>query len=143
DNDAATPYRFIVSEAFVHKHLPNTDPLGKSISVLMDSNNPYGEIIGVADDVKEGSLTKAPEPTDYYVYGHLPFTTMSFVVRADRDPLGLVNAVRGIVRDLDPALPVANVQTMETVLGETWSRERFSAILLGGFSISALLLAAI
>src|SRR5262249_202313 len=63
DNSLAAPYRFIVNETFVRKFLPGEEPLAKSISAHMQDENPFGEIVGVVGDVKEGSLDKEPRPT--------------------------------------------------------------------------------
>src|SRR3984885_5141026 len=52
-------------------------------------------------------------------------------------------AVRAAVRDIDPSLPVAQVRTMDEVLAGARSRPRFLTTLLGLFSFTALLLAAV
>jgi putative ABC transport system permease protein len=143
DNFQSTPYRFIVNEAFVRKHFPGEEPIGKSINVAMDRQNPYGEIIGVVGDVKEGSLDKEPEPTVYYIYSHMSYTSMILAVRTDGDPMALAEPVRRIIREIDSAQPVAEIRSMQEVLGQTFARQRFSALLLSGFSIAALLLAAV
>ena len=79
----------------------------------------------------------------YYVYSHMPYGQMTLVVRTERDPLALVTSVPRVMRDLDPKLAVADVRTMENIPGETYARERFLALLLGGFSTCAVLLAAV
>jgi ABC-type antimicrobial peptide transport system permease subunit len=82
-------------------------------------------------------------PTVYYVYSHLSFTSMIFLVRTERNPLSLSEPARRIIRGLDPAQPIAEIRTMEDILGENFSRQRFSAWLLSGFSTLALVLAGI
>jgi putative ABC transport system permease protein len=143
DNAQSTPYRFIVNEAFVRKYLPGEEPIGKSINAWMDRQNPYGEIIGVVGGVKEGSLDKEPMPTVYYIYSHLSYTSMILVVRSNGNLMGLAEPVRRIIRELDSAQPVAEIRSMQEILGQTFARQRFSALLLIGFSIAALLLAAV
>jgi putative ABC transport system permease protein len=143
DNLENSPERFIVNEAFVRHYLRGEQPLGKKINVLMEAENPFGEIIGVAGDLREWSIDREPLPTVYYTYAHLSFTSMIFVVRAERDPLSLSEPARRIVRRLDPAQPIAEIRTMDDILGENFSRQRFSAWLLSGFSIVALVLAAV
>jgi putative ABC transport system permease protein len=143
DNTLDSPYRFVVNEAFVGKYMASEEPLGQHISVDMDDKNPFGEIVGVVGNVKEGALDKRPEPTVYYIHAHLPYSGMVFVVRAKGDPLSLTGPVRRVIHGLDPALPVAQMQTMEAIVRETFSRQSFSALLLGGFSLVSLLLAAV
>jgi putative ABC transport system permease protein len=141
DNTLDSPYRFVVNQAFVEKYMAGEEPLGQQISVSMDSKNPFGEIIGVVGNVKEGALDKEPTPTVYYIHAHLIYTGMTFVVRTKGDPLSL--AVRRAIHGIDPAQPVAQIRTMEAVVRETFARQRFSALLLSGFSLVSLLLAAV
>ncbi len=143
DNMETTPHRFIVNETFVRKYLPGEEPIGKQISAWMNKDNPFGEIVGVVGDVKEGTLDKGPEPTVYYIHSHLDYGEMVFVLRAEHDPLALAAPARKIILELDPELPVSQVRTMETVVRQTFARQQFSAVLLGGFSVASLLLAAI
>jgi putative ABC transport system permease protein len=143
DNTIETPYRFIISESFARKYLAGESPLGKQISAQMDETNPFGEIIGVVGDVKEGALDKDPTPTVYYVHAHMPTGGMIFVVRALGDPRSLAEPARRVIRTLDGAQPVAEIVEMEEVVRETFARQRFSALLLVGFSLVSLLLAAV
>ena len=137
-----SPYRFLVNEAFVRQFLGGERPLGKRINAIMDLQNPYGEIIGVVADVRESSIDHEPEPTVYYPHAHLSYPRMVFLVRADRNPLGLAESARRTIRQLDPEQPIAEVQTLEDVLGENFARQRFSSWLLAGFATVALVLAA-
>src|SRR5204862_705561 len=59
------------------------------------------------------------------------------------DPLALAGPVRRIIQRLDSAQPIADVRAMQTIVAETFSRQRFSALLLSGFSIASLLLAGV
>jgi putative ABC transport system permease protein len=143
DNVISSPYRFIVNEAFVKKYFPGEDPLGKQISVWMDDQNPFGEIIGVVGDVKEGALDKEPLPTVYYIHAHLAYHEMVFVMKAEQEPLSLADPARKVIQGLDREIPVSDVRPMTAVVRQTFARQQFSAVLLGGFSLAALLLAAI
>jgi len=143
DNAAGAPVRFIVSEAFARKYLRGEDPLTKTISVYMAKDNPYSEIIGVAGDVKQDSLDKEPAPTVYYIHTNLQYPSMVFAARVDGDPLALAGPVRRIIREMDPALPVAGVRTLDQIVGQTIARQKFAALLLVGFSLAALVLASV
>jgi putative ABC transport system permease protein len=142
DNAIKAPLRFIVNEAFVNKYLRGEDPLTKAISVVMNDQNPMGEIVGVVGDLKEGSLDKEPAPTAYYVHAHLPYTAMVFVVRGN-SPGALAEPVRKAIQEIDPQQPIANVRPMNDILRDTFARQRLSTWLLGGFSITSLLLASV
>jgi putative ABC transport system permease protein len=143
DNLPDSPYRFVVNEAFVRQFLRGEQPLGKRINAIMDRQNPYGEIVGVVADTRELSIDHKPEPTVYYPHIHLSYPRMVFLVRVDRNPLALAGAARRTIRNLDPEQPIAELRTLEDVLGENFSRQRFSAWLLAGFAMVSLMLAAV
>jgi hypothetical protein len=52
---------------------------------------------------------------------------MIFVVRSDGHPLTLVDPIQRLVAGLDPTVPTSAVNTIETILGETYAGQRFSA----------------
>jgi len=143
DNVTAAPYRFIVNEAFARQFLRGEQPLGKRINAWMDTENPFGEIIGVVGDVRALSIDQEPTPTVYYIHTHLSYPRMVFLVRTERSPALFAEPARQTVQRLDAAEPIANARTLEEVLGENFARQRFSAWLLAGFAAVALVLAAV
>jgi putative ABC transport system permease protein len=143
DNKEGTPHRFIVSQAFVNRYLGKSNPLDQQISVWMEDKNPFGQIVGVVADVKDERLDQAPTPTVYYPHAHLPYDRMIIVVRSASIPLALTTSIRSVIRRLDPAQPIADVKPMSEVIAATYSRQRFSAVLLIGFAGASLLLAAV
>src|SRR5262249_32132641 len=74
---------------------------------------------------------------------HLVYNGMAFVVKTAGDPLRMADAARQVIRSIDPARPISQIRTMESIVRETFSRQRFSAVLLIAFSVVALLLAAV
>lgn len=106
------------------------------------------EIVGVVDDVKQGGLD-VPAGTELYVLaeqsavlGSTP-RAMHVVLRSSGTPEGLVPAVRQVVAELDPTLPLAGLRSMEEVVAGARARPRFLTTLLGVFAAVALLLAAV
>jgi putative ABC transport system permease protein len=130
---------FIVNAAFAKKFFPTRDPLSSAISVFMQDQNPFGRIVGVAADVKEGSLRGDAEPAVYYVNGQLPSNGMTLFVRSGRTDVAR-QAIQ-VIREIDPLLPVTEVRMLEEAFGETVARERLNAIGSAAFAVSALLLA--
>ena len=59
--------------AFVRQFLRGEQPLGKRINAIMDSQNPYGQVIGVVADVCESTIDHEPEPPVYYPHAHLSY----------------------------------------------------------------------
>ena len=68
---------------------------------------------------------------------------VTFYVRTSLDSRSMYNALRTKVRELDPAMPVYQMKTLERQLDETLSTERLIATLSAAFGILATLLAAI
>jgi putative ABC transport system permease protein len=64
-------------------------------------------------------------------------------VRAEQDPAALVPALRARVRQVDPDIPVSNVQTMEARVAASVAQPRLQTAVLGTFAALALLLAAV
>jgi putative ABC transport system permease protein len=79
----------------------------------------------------------------YFPVSQRPELEMTVLLRAKRDPLGLLSAVREAVKSVDPNLPEFNIRTMENRLSDALVTQRLSVILVTLFSILALLLAAV
>jgi predicted permease len=132
---------FIVNETFAKRYFPNSDPLSESISVNMQRpDNPYGRIIGIVGNVKEGSLRGVAEPTVFYNYRPLPYPGMTLFVRTTRGAEVAREATQ-IVRDIDRNLPLVEVRMLEDAFADSAARERLNAVVSGAFSVCALLLA--
>jgi putative ABC transport system permease protein len=73
----------------------------------------------------------------------MAYSGMVIVVKTAGTPAALTEPARRAIQALDAAQPIADVKTMQEVVEKTFARQRFSAILLSGFSLAALLLAAV
>ena len=133
----------VVNEALARKYFPGEDPLGKRIAVEMEPNPPMREIIGVVGDARYTKLDAELYPMAYETLPQLTYSSMTFVVRTEGDPLALAGAARREIQALDKDLPVADVRTMESWMGESVARARFGTLLLAVFAGVALLLAAV
>jgi putative ABC transport system permease protein len=134
-----------VNQEFVKKFMPNENPIGKYVELgwTRDSVRQGGEIVGVVGDVRDDALESSANPTVYLPFNQTPNEAIVITARTAAPPASITSALRGVVRDLDPTLPVYQVQTMEEHLASSVSRQRFYATLLGVFSLVALVLAAV
>jgi putative ABC transport system permease protein len=134
----------IVNETFARRLIPNQDPLGKYIK---DDQEPGIKIVGVVGDVKQFGLIAPTIPELYTPYTQPPgpgtTQTMTLVVRTSGDPEALGPVLRKEVLSVDPAQPVYEVQTMQTVIGKAVSYQRLNMQLLGIFATLAMILAVI
>lgn len=135
----------LVSESAARNVWPGETAIGKRIR--NDSSQPWVEVIGVVADVRTESLEKQPPMMVYVPYWDGAFWQGSvwgnatYVMRTRQDPSTMANALRAAMRELDPDLPLANVQTMRDVFSESVSSRRFQTLLAGVFAGAALLLA--
>ena len=140
-DDANPVPGFIVNQAFVDRYLGNVDPLGESLMVSMQDEDPYAPIIGVVGNVGEGSMRGAPRPTIFYSHRQLPLGPTLFV-RTDR-PAATAEAVTSVIRRMDPNLAIRNVRMFEEAVAESLAQERLTALVSGAFALSGLLLASL
>lgn len=132
----------VVNEALARKYFPNEEPLGQSITIAMKNENVPTEIVGIVADVKHAQLDKDAEPMSYWPIAELPYNSMTFVLRTKGEPLATAAAARNVIQTLDPQQPVADVRTLESMLGKSIARQRFNMLLLAVFAVVALLLSA-
>jgi predicted permease len=133
-------YTAIINESMAKKFWPGEDPIGHTIHFGDGPEDPRWEIVGVCGDVVSG-LDREPEPA-YFV----PFSgwhTFYAVVATTGRPEALSIAVLRVIGSLDPDVPAFKVRTMREVAEGSSSNRRFSALLIGLFASTALLLAAI
>jgi putative ABC transport system permease protein len=130
----------VVNEAFVRAYFPGESLIGRELPL---SRTP-SEVVGIVGDVRHTGLDSAPQPEVYVAYRQSDQVRASaayLVVRATRDPMALVPALRAVVRSIDPDIPLESVMTMEARLSASVAQPRFYAVLLGGFAALALALA--
>jgi putative ABC transport system permease protein len=145
----------IINETMERRWWSGEDPLGKRVALL---ENPlrWMKIVGVIKDVKNGPLHTESFPQVFVPYLQasgvggvgetgevlrVPNPTMTLLVRTEMDPSTLVAAVRGEIGELDPMLPVADVQTLAQHLSRSVAPQRFNTLLLALFAAVALFLA--
>jgi putative ABC transport system permease protein len=140
DHAKSTPVA-IVNEAFARRAFG--DPLravGQRVVTLTGRGKEEPEIVGVVADIRFQSLDKASEPEIYRPLAQTFMFPMGFVVRTDGPPAQLAAAVRQAAYEIDPAVPVADLQPLSSLIAGTLGRPRLLAMLLSVFAAIGLLL---
>jgi predicted permease len=137
---AEAPPVAIVNSAFVERYLGRGEGVGRRIG----GEELEIEIVGVASNGKYRNLREDALPYVYLPLSQGYWPAVSLAVRsAAGDPLALVDQVRAAVARVDSDLPLTRVRLLHDHVGAAAAEERSLAILVSGFSILALALAAI
>jgi predicted permease len=136
----------VINDALARKYWPGENPIGKELWMGAPGNQlfPSATIVGVVGNTKDAGLGADPIATVYVPLGMIPgWRYFSYVVRTTTEPAAFAHAAAEVIHELDPALPIQNVRTMDDQLRESVAPARWSMTLLGVFAALALVLAAI
>jgi putative ABC transport system permease protein len=129
----------LINQTLARRYWPNEDAVGKHI--LVGRGTAPSEVVGVLGDVRNMSLAADVKPEIYFPYPQLPGLPLNLVVRTSAEPHTMVKAVEGAVFALDANQPVTAAQSMDEILDTGAAQPRFTTSLLGGLSLTALVLA--
>jgi putative ABC transport system permease protein len=122
---------------------PNENPIGKRLTLSFYPGK-VREVIGVAGDVKfRGLDSRKSLATVYVPLAQITFWNQAMVVRTSGDPASAASAMAAAVHQQDPDQPLRDVRTMDDILVDSLSQQRFSMLLLASFAGLALVLAAV
>jgi predicted permease len=134
------PHVAVISESLARAKWPGEDPIGRFIQFgNMDGDLRGFRIVGIVGDVRELSPETLPGPIFYGYYQQRLTSRASVVVRA-ASTAAVTAAARQIVRRADPDVPL-QVRTVEDAFDRALAGRRFSLVLIGVFSVCALVLA--
>ena len=152
DSDAAgRPNVALISEALARRFFPNEDPLGKHLTLTFFAGIPR-EIVGIVGNMKTDSLDETrPVDTIYTPVNQMtaeptrPWDSygLSLAVRTNSNPHNVITAVTEAIHQVGPDIPVTNVFTMDELIAQSISSQRFTMQLLAAFAVLALILAAV
>jgi predicted permease len=146
DDAAGSPRVAVINQTMAQRFFA-----GQAIGQRLQMQGPSGsegafEVVGVVEDAKYRTLREDTLPTFYLPIAQqsaLPSLPFQIEVRTN-GVASLADAViRRVVRDVDPAAVVTDVQAMNAVVGRTMSQERLLATLATLFGVLALVVAAV
>ncbi|MEP7010712.1 MAG: ABC transporter permease [Acidobacteriota bacterium] len=130
----------LVDEKLAQALWPGESPLGKSFYEEEQGPGAPVEVIGVVRPVRHMSLGEEPEPAFYRPFAATGSALAFVVVRTSGDPAGLSSALRQAVKELDPQVPVEDIETMSQRVSNSLVRSRLASTLSRFFGGAALML---
>jgi predicted permease len=152
EDTTKTPCVMIIDSVFAQKYFPDSDPLTQTLSAGFSPMGPC-QIVGVVGHVRHWLLQDPSAYTqietylsiyqdpDKWVLVNYPGSTI--VVRTPLEPVTLMPEIKAAVYGEGSDQPVYDVHTMQQIVSESMSSQRFPMNLLGAFAILALLLASV
>jgi len=137
-----SPGVVIINEVLAQKLFPNQSALGKRL--MVKTNSPGLEVIGITRSVKHHELTENPLPhfdLPAMQRGYDSYTNI--VLRVNGNATRAIPDVRNVLLGLDPTLDVKDISVMSTQIDQTLAATRLASTLIGVFGIVAMLLASI
>lgn len=139
-DDRSAPRVVIVSDALARIAWGGESPIGKHIQL---SSGSEAEVVGVAGDVRTGGLETEVARTVYLAASQGTYNFMTVLIKSQEDASALTPAVRKIVRDADPALPLHHIRTLDAIVAGSIAQQRFQMLLISAFSVLMFVLAAV
>jgi predicted permease len=136
----------VVDEDFARRYWPQGNALGRRLFAgpREGSDSDAFTVVGVVGAVKQAELAETQALGAVYFPYRDRFDQSLFAVARTSLPAETLGAtLQGIVRGLDPDLPLTDLRTLEGRVADSLSVRRSSALLLGLFASVALLLTAV
>jgi len=147
-----SPCVMVIDSVLAGIYFPDSDPLGQTLSAGFSPVGPC-RIVGMVGHVKQWALNDSS--TDIQTQAYFPlyqdpdqwvplnYPNMTIVVRTPLDVASVMPAIKSAVYGAGSDQPIFNVETMQQIVSESMSSQRFPMILLGAFAALALLLASV
>ncbi len=129
----------VVNEAFRNRFWPGESPVGKQVKHA----DTWYQVVGMVPTGKYFALSEDPQPQYYYAFKQHYFGMMTFHIRVGSNPLTLVDAVRREVAELDPMLPMGELNTMASRISFSLMPYNIATGVMWMFGFIAMLLASI
>jgi putative ABC transport system permease protein len=137
------PFVTLVSRSMAQSLWPGERAIGKRIRPVVGNDRPWCTVIGVVDDVRQGSLTETPTPFFYLPQFQFAWTRMYLVAHVSTDMSTVVPAIQAAVASLDPNVPVNEVVSLDNLRIDSQYVPRAVTLLIVIFAVLAVALAAV
>jgi putative ABC transport system permease protein len=136
----------IINDALARRSWPGQDPVGRRFKFgAQESDGPWFTVVGVVGNMRRQGLEREALPQMFVSLAQNPASrnVELFMRTSSDDPLTMIGNIRAAVRRVEKDAPIYGVAPLEQQLGTYLAQRRFQTSLLTGFSIVALLMAAV
>ena len=136
----------IINDAMARRSWPGRDPVGRRFALgLRNSDDSWYTVVGVVGDMRRQGLEREALPQIFVslAQSHPPGNVALLIRTSSNDPLAMAGALRAAVQRIENNAPIFGVAPLEQQLGTYLTQRRFLTSLLTGFSVVALLMAAV
>jgi predicted permease len=137
----------VVNRSFAEHYFPRNDAVGHQVTIDDDTNAGPWQIVGVAANTRYSGPREEPQPQIYFPVQQLAVGENSYAewlqVSTAGDPAKMTGAVRAVLAELDPNLPVLRIQSIGDLTDRFGANEALLSRLSAVFSALAVLLAGI
>jgi predicted permease len=136
----------IINDAMARRSWQGHDPMGRRVKVgPRESDGQWYTVVGVVGDMRRQGLEREALPQMFVslAQNHPPGDVALFIRSSSADPLTMAGALRAAVRRVEKHAPIFAVAPLEQQFGTYLAQRRFQTSLLTGFSVVALLMAAV
>jgi putative ABC transport system permease protein len=140
------PGVIVVNEAAARRFWPGRSPIGEQIQLpITRERAQLLTVVGVVADVRHRNLVDPPHSEIYVNSLQTELTWMPVVlaVRTQVDPKSVAEPIKAIFREVNPAVPIARISTMDEVVARSLAEPRLYSWLFAAFAVAAVSLAAI
>lgn len=132
----------MVDELFAQKAYPGESAVGKRFMARRGSNvmTPY-EIVGVVKHQRHSTIVG--DEREMIFFPQLPMTNARWIVRTSATMAGLPQLVRAALAEIDPQVPISDVEPMSFYVDRAMAPTRFALVMLSIFAVIAAVLAAV
>jgi putative ABC transport system permease protein len=138
------PQVAVVNEVFAHREFGSVEAaIGRRLVTQGAAGEQAVQVVGVVRDIRFRSLDQPATPEIYRPLAQTFMFPMAFTVRTSGDPSRIAAAVRQAAFEINPAIPVAELQPLTGLLADSLGRPRLLAMLLTVFAAVGLMLGVI
>jgi putative ABC transport system permease protein len=143
DGPDTTPVA-LINETMARRFWPGEDAVGKRFKFGdAGSPGPWLTVVGIVGDMRRQGQDKVARCETFAALAQRPARGMTLVVHTASDPAKTAGMVRDAVRSIDRSAVLFERSTIAEQIGESLAQRRFQTLLLGLFSVLALVLATV